>query len=97
MKQTLMETRGTSSQACPSKCDEAIVEYTKGDQISPKDARLYIDRGLVYRAATKLPEAMADFTKAIELEPKNELGYYFEGLRAEQTSVRTNLIPLSRT
>ena len=61
------------------KYDEAIIEYTKAIELSPKDVRLYIDRGLVYRAATKIPEAMADFTKAIELEPKNELGYFERG------------------
>ena len=44
--------------------------------------RLYVDRGLVYRAAAKIPEAMADFAKAIELEPKNDLGYFERGKRS---------------
>ena len=61
------------------KYDEAIVEFTKAIALDPKDERLYVDRGRVYRAATKIPEAMADFTKAIELAPKNELGYFERG------------------
>ena len=46
-----------------AKYDEAIVEFTKAIELSPKDERLYADRGRVYRAAAKLPEAMADFAK----------------------------------
>ena len=61
------------------KYDEAIVEYTKAIAIDAKDVRLYVDRGLVYRAATKIPEAMADFTKAVELEPKNDAGVFRAG------------------
>ena len=55
---------------------------TKAIAIDSKDVRLLVDRGIVYRAATKIPEAMADFTKAIELEPKNELGYFERGRTA---------------
>src|SRR5262245_45410201 len=62
-----------------SKYDEAIVEFTAGIELSPKDDRLYVDRGRVYRAAAKIPEAMADFAKAIELAPNSEVGYLERG------------------
>src|SRR5216110_2692002 len=56
-----------------AKYDEAIVEFSAAIAISPKDARLYIDRGRVYRTAAKLTEAIDDFAKAIELSPKNDV------------------------
>ena len=56
--------------AAAGKLDEALAEYTKALEISPKDERLYRDRGLVYRANNKFPEAIADFAKAIEIAPK---------------------------
>ena len=37
-----------------AKYDEAIVEFTTAIALSPKDERLYVDRGRVYRAAAKL-------------------------------------------
>ena len=55
------------------------MEYTKAIELNPTEVRFYVDRGLVYRTAGKIPEAMADFTKAIELGPKNELGYLERG------------------
>jgi tetratricopeptide (TPR) repeat protein len=61
------------------KLDEAIVEYNKAIEISPKDEVLYRNRGVIFRTANKLPEALADFTKAIELAPKSELGYIERG------------------
>ena len=65
--------------AAAGKLDEAIAEYTKALEISPKDELLYRNRGLVYRANNKFPEAIADFAKAIELAPKSELGYVERG------------------
>ena len=62
-----------------AKYDEAIVELTAAIALSPKDERLYTDRGRVYRAAAKLGEAMADFAKVIEIAPKNDVGYLERG------------------
>jgi tetratricopeptide (TPR) repeat protein len=59
--------------------DQAIEEFSKAIEVSPKDFRLYNDRGKVLRAVNKLPEAVADFTKAIELAPKDFVAYSERG------------------
>jgi len=59
--------------------DEAIAEFTRAIQLSPKDARIYNDRGLVYQRTNRFPEAMEDFSKAIELAPKDYAGYSGRG------------------
>src|SRR3954471_16303759 len=45
---------------------EAVEEFTKAIEASPKDFRIYNNRAKAYRAAQKFPESVADFTKAIE-------------------------------
>ena len=42
--------------------DEALVEYAKAIEASPKQAVLYNQRGGVYLAQKKFTEAAADFT-----------------------------------
>src|ERR1044071_7987751 len=56
-----------------AKYDEAIAEFTAAITLSPKDDRLYADRGRVYRAAAKLNEAIADSPKVIEIAPKSDV------------------------
>ncbi len=52
--------------------DQAVAGFTKAINLSPKDDRLYKDRGSIYLTLQKFPEAVADFAKAIELNPKND-------------------------
>ena len=59
--------------------EEAIAEFTKAIQLSPKDPQIYNDRGLVYHRMNRFPEAMEDFSKAIEIAPKNYAGYSGRG------------------
>jgi tetratricopeptide (TPR) repeat protein len=59
--------------------DEAIAEFSRAIELSPKDARIYNDRGLVYQRTNRFPEAMEDFSKAIELAPKDYAGYSGRG------------------
>ena len=59
--------------------EEAITEFTLAIQLSPKDAQIYNDRGLVYHRMNRFPEAMEDFSKAIEIAPKNYAGYSGRG------------------
>jgi tetratricopeptide (TPR) repeat protein len=59
--------------------EEAIAEFTKAIQLSPNDARIYNDRGLVYHKLNRFPEAMEDFSKAIEIAPKDFAGYSGRG------------------
>lgn len=58
---------------------QAIEGFTKAIEGSPKDFRLYRDRGSVYLTMSKFTEAVADFTKQIELEPKDFSGYSGRG------------------
>lgn len=60
--------------------DEAIAEFTKAIQLSPKDARIYHDRGWAYYKLNKFPEAIEDFSKAIEIAPKDYAGYSGRGV-----------------
>ncbi len=59
--------------------EEAIAEFTKAIELSPKDPRLYNDRGRVYHRMNRLPEAIEDFSKAIKLAPKDYAGYSERG------------------
>src|SRR3954468_638033 len=59
--------------------DQAIQEFTLAIEASPKDVRLYRDRGGVYLTTRRFPEAVADFSKAIELAPKDYAGYSLRG------------------
>ena len=60
--------------------EEAIAEFTKAIQLSPKDAPIYDDRGWAYHKLNRFPEAIEDFSKAIELAPKDYAGYSGRGV-----------------
>jgi tetratricopeptide (TPR) repeat protein len=60
--------------------DEAIAEFTKAIELSPKDARIYNDRGWAYYKLNRFPEATEDFSKAIEIAPKDFAGYSGRGV-----------------
>src|ERR1700693_4451615 len=51
--------------------EEAIAALTRAIKLSPKDARIYDDRGWAYHKLNKFPEAIEDFSKAIEIAPKD--------------------------
>jgi tetratricopeptide (TPR) repeat protein len=59
--------------------EEAIAEFSRALELSPKDPRLYNDRGRVYHRMNRLPEAIEDFSKAITLAPKDYAGYSERG------------------
>jgi tetratricopeptide (TPR) repeat protein len=60
--------------------EEAIAEFTTAIKISPKDARIYDDRGWAYHKLNRFPEAIEDFSKAIEIAPKDYAGYSGRGV-----------------
>jgi tetratricopeptide (TPR) repeat protein len=60
--------------------EEAIAEFTKAIQLSPKDAHIYDDRGWAYHKLNRFPEAIEDFSKAIEIAPKDYAGYSGRGV-----------------
>jgi tetratricopeptide (TPR) repeat protein len=49
--------------------EKAVADCTKAIELSPKDARLWNNRGEAY-LTIHLDQAIADFAKAIELDPK---------------------------
>src|SRR5215203_1941305 len=59
--------------------DAAIAEFTEAIKISPKDGRLYRDRGGVFLTSKKFKEAADDFSKAIEIAPKDYAAYSARG------------------
>lgn len=48
---------------------KAIADFTTAIRLTPKDPKVYHNRGLALLAEGKLGEALADFNKAIELKP----------------------------
>ena len=77
--------------------EEAIAEFTLAIQLSPKDARIYNDRGLVYHKLNRFPEAMEDFSKAIEIAPKDFAGYSGRGVMlVAQNQNDSALVDLSK-
>ena len=77
---------------------QAIEEFTKAIEASPKDSRLYVDRGGVYLSGLqKFPEATADFTKAIELSPKDAGAYSLRGAAlVEQNQIDAAMTDLNK-
>jgi tetratricopeptide (TPR) repeat protein len=58
------------------KWSEAIVEYTKSIEISPKLIQAYSNRATAYTENGQYEKAIADCTKAIEMDPKSVIPYY---------------------
>ena len=50
--------------------DEAIANYDRVIELSPKYAPAYYSRGLIKERQGKYEEALADYDKAIDLNPK---------------------------
>ncbi|MGI8438218.1 MAG: tetratricopeptide repeat protein, partial [Chthoniobacterales bacterium] len=59
--------------------DLALQGFTKAIAITPKDERLYRDRGGIYLTTGKFQEAVADFSKAIEMDAKDAEAYSGRG------------------
>jgi tetratricopeptide (TPR) repeat protein len=77
--------------------EEAIAEFTKAIELSPKDPRIYNDRGRVYHRMNRFPEAIEDFSKAIELAPKDYAGYSERGaVQVSQNQMEAALADLNK-
>jgi Flp pilus assembly protein TadD len=55
--------------------DKAIMDFTSAIGLAPKDAGLYLWRGIAFKAKGHLDEAIADFTEAIRLAPKDSRAF----------------------
>ena len=64
--------------------DKAISDFTTAIRLEPKDAILYLSRGIAFSARGQLDEAIADFTEAIRLSPKGPRAYVERSRAHEQ-------------
>jgi Flp pilus assembly protein TadD len=62
------------------KHDKAIAAFSKVVQLNPRDARAFINRGIVYAKTGDYQQARADLKKAVALEPQLAQAYYATGL-----------------
>jgi tetratricopeptide (TPR) repeat protein len=60
--------------------ESRIGRYSSMIKESPKEARLYIDRAVLYAYTGSYKEAFDDLDKAIEIDPKNPQGYVEKGV-----------------
>ena len=58
--------------------DGAIIDYSQAIKIDPKDADLFLFRGLAHRWKGQYDRAVADFDEAIRLDPS------FDAVRAHR-------------
>lgn len=84
------------------KDEEALKHYSRGIEISPKLAELYVNRGAAYGKAGKYELALADLDKGIQLDPKAQNGYlnrsltyFFKGDYEKAALDHTKLIEMN--
>ncbi len=65
--------------------DLAVVNYTKAIDLNPKEASIYLSRGLVYYNRKFYELAINDYSKVIEIEPKELMAYHYRGDSYERT------------
>jgi tetratricopeptide (TPR) repeat protein len=56
--------------------DQAIAEYTKAAELSPRRPEIYNNRGLAYTDKGEYDQAIADYNKALEINPNFAMSYY---------------------
>jgi tetratricopeptide (TPR) repeat protein len=63
--------------------DEAVAACTAAIRRNPKDAKLYVQRGVAWSQTGDYDYAIGDFSKAIRLDPRNALAFYNLGIARE--------------
>ncbi|MNK05155.1 lipoprotein NlpI [compost metagenome] len=66
------------------KYEDAIADFSRTVQLSPKVAQAYYNRALSYYALEKYSEAMADLDHAVSLNARNASAHYVRGLIFER-------------
>jgi tetratricopeptide (TPR) repeat protein len=64
--------------------DEAVTACTAAIRKNPKDAKLYVQRGVAWSQTGDYDYAIGDFSKAIRLDPGNALAFYNLGITRER-------------
>jgi tetratricopeptide (TPR) repeat protein len=59
---------------------EAVMEYSKAIELTPKNAVVWINRGNAQSSLGHDDEAVADYTRAVELEPKHPYAWSNRGV-----------------
>jgi tetratricopeptide (TPR) repeat protein len=64
--------------------EEAITACTVAIKTHPKDAKLFVQRGVAWNKTGDYDYAIGDFSKAIRLDPRNALAFYNRGVARER-------------
>ena len=59
--------------------NEAITEFSKTIEISPRFAYAYLGRGTAYAYKYQFDQAISDYSKAIEMNPRDADAYFLRG------------------
>lgn len=62
------------------KHDQAVKEFTRAIEISPRFVEAYLCRGLSYDVREQYDQAIKDYTKSIEIDPRDVTTYLNRGL-----------------
>ena len=77
--------------------DEAVTACTAAIRKNPKDAKLYVQRGVAWSQTGDYDYAIGDFSKAIRLDPGNALAYYDLGIaREKKGELQESLVDFKR-
>ena len=59
--------------------DQAISDYNKALEITPKYAEAYLNRGIAYRNKGQHDQALSDYGKVLQIDPKDARAYCNRG------------------
>ena len=77
--------------------DEAVMACTAAIRKNPKDAKLYVQRGVAWTQTGDYDYAIGDFSKAIRLDPGNAPAYYDLGIaREKKGELQESLVDFKR-
>ena len=60
--------------------DQAISDFNKALEISPRDAKAYSNRGIAYKKKGQYDQAISDYNKALEINPRYPEAYFNKAL-----------------
>jgi tetratricopeptide (TPR) repeat protein len=77
--------------------DEAITACTVAIKKNPKDAKLFVQRGVAWNQTGDYDYAIGDFSKAIRLDPRNALAFFNLGIaREKKGELQESLVDFTR-